>query len=334
MKKFLFESFCCILITAITIVGVISISFANQTNSTSEKSTTNEELVPLAISYLSQTDSKNSDSINSNSVTSDLPLSNSRTLSVSNKSGVDLTNADLTNAGLTNADLSNADLINSDEIQFGNDLRKILSRPPEIATDKIPHIGQPPQSVQPVIIKTTNYRNNNPDDQKVYNQTLILAQSTTDQLATRPDPPSGQSPDLSVIPSALINDSKAPSINSVPNVNQSSLSNHNRQSEVSNESKNNVTKNLPPLNSQIINRNDLASVVNGWLLVATIISIAALVYVVIIAADYHQRWMQTLTAQNDRYISADDYTNNGLNDIYESAERNRTGTDFFSYPAT
>ncbi|MDR2762718.1 MAG: hypothetical protein LBB88_08975, partial [Planctomycetaceae bacterium] len=73
-------------------------------------------------------------------------------------------------------------------------------------------------------------------------------------------------------------------------------------------------------------------VVNGWLLVATIVSIAALVYVAIIAFDYHQRWIQSLTAQNDRYFTTDESYN--LNELYESTEKNKFRTDFFSYPST
>lgn len=46
-----------------------------------------------------------------------------------------------------------------------------------------------------------------------------------------------------------------------------------------------------------------ASFVNGALLVATIISTMMLIYAVVIAFDYRQRWMQSLTLQNTRFSS-------------------------------
>ncbi|MDR0335474.1 MAG: hypothetical protein LBI18_00105 [Planctomycetaceae bacterium] len=46
--------------------------------------------------------------------------------------------------------------------------------------------------------------------------------------------------------------------------------------------------------------------VNGILLLATIISIAMLIYAVVIAFDYHQRWIQSLTAQNNRFSGSSD----------------------------
>ncbi len=40
---------------------------------------------------------------------------------------------------------------------------------------------------------------------------------------------------------------------------------------------------------------------NGFLLIATIVSTVGCVFFVILAFDYYQRWMQSLTAQNDRF---------------------------------
>jgi hypothetical protein len=46
--------------------------------------------------------------------------------------------------------------------------------------------------------------------------------------------------------------------------------------------------------------------VNGILLLATIVSVAMLIYAIVIAFDYHQRWIQSLTAQNNRFSSFPD----------------------------
>jgi hypothetical protein len=46
--------------------------------------------------------------------------------------------------------------------------------------------------------------------------------------------------------------------------------------------------------------------VNGILLLATIISVAMLIYAIVIAFDYHQRWIQSLTAQNNRFSGLSD----------------------------
>ena len=40
----------------------------------------------------------------------------------------------------------------------------------------------------------------------------------------------------------------------------------------------------------------------GVLMIATIVATFGLIYMVFIAYDYHQRWIHSLTAQNDRYI--------------------------------
>ncbi|MDR0610159.1 MAG: hypothetical protein LBG58_08625 [Planctomycetaceae bacterium] len=54
------------------------------------------------------------------------------------------------------------------------------------------------------------------------------------------------------------------------------------------------------------NEKNPAHSVNGVLLLATIVSIAMLIYTVVIAFDYHQRWMQSLTAQNRRFSGLSD----------------------------
>jgi hypothetical protein len=46
--------------------------------------------------------------------------------------------------------------------------------------------------------------------------------------------------------------------------------------------------------------------INGILLLATIVSMMMLIYTVVIAFDYHQRWMQSLTAQNNRFSGLPD----------------------------
>ncbi|MDR1289726.1 MAG: hypothetical protein LBK06_00845 [Planctomycetaceae bacterium] len=203
----------------------------------------------------------------------------------------------------------------ADETQLGNELREIFARKPEIATDKIPRANNHAESNPPI------YRNNNTAPLSEPTKEIVLAQSTPDPLATRPDPPEGTSPDLSAISATLTGDTNIEPANNPQNVppNPAPAA---QPAPPTNE-------NPKDTNSTIMNKNDLASVVNGWLLVATIVSVAALVYVSIIAVDYHQRWIQTLTAQNDRYFATDDLAYGGLADKYESADNRNFGTDFF-----
>jgi hypothetical protein len=57
---------------------------------------------------------------------------------------------------------------------------------------------------------------------------------------------------------------------------------------------------------------------NGSLLLVTIVSIMMLIYAVVMALDYRQRWMQSLLAQNNRFIGAfEDETGLGLSEDSE-----------------
>jgi len=49
------------------------------------------------------------------------------------------------------------------------------------------------------------------------------------------------------------------------------------------------------------NKEEAGTKVNGMLLVATVLLVMTLVFVVITAADYHHRWVQSLTTLNRRY---------------------------------
>ncbi|MDR2756765.1 MAG: hypothetical protein LBC20_13765 [Planctomycetaceae bacterium] len=46
--------------------------------------------------------------------------------------------------------------------------------------------------------------------------------------------------------------------------------------------------------------------INGILLLVTIVSVTMLIYAVVIAFDYHQRWIQSLTTQNNRFSGISD----------------------------
>ncbi|MDR2440134.1 MAG: PT domain-containing protein [Planctomycetaceae bacterium] len=46
--------------------------------------------------------------------------------------------------------------------------------------------------------------------------------------------------------------------------------------------------------------------INGILLLVTIVSVTMLIYAVVIAFDYHQRWIQSLTTQNNRFAGISD----------------------------
>ncbi|MDR1483929.1 MAG: hypothetical protein LBT09_03800 [Planctomycetaceae bacterium] len=304
MKKILFESVCNIFVLTITIAGTIIVGatlvFA-QTNNTVDKSATNEELVPLVHPPLLQVD------FVSSVADSALPREDSARLQKNSDSTSDLTN----------------------ELQVGNELRKILARKPEISAEKIPKQNHSYGDT------SRNFRNDNSDVADAVPQTIVLAQSAADPLASRPEPPQGRTVDLSAIPSALLNDPKTTNTNTNinPPANPQQTTNHAHTQNHFGDQQKDKTKNPPPTDEKFLNKNDLASVVNGWLLVATIVSVAALVYVAIIAVDYHQRWIQTLTAQNDRYFATDDLNYNNLTDTYDTTEKNRFGSDFFTHPA-
>jgi hypothetical protein len=322
MKKFLLECFCNIFIPAIILVDTVTV-FAQ-----SNIAVSNDELVPLNVS--SQADSK-----------SEVETVQLHDNSAQLRNNSDLSKSSYVAAGETKNNLgkladnvgeSKSDSTITDEIGLGTELRKILARKPEIPLDKIPTRNRTEVAADP----HSNYRNNNSKLADNTPPTVIRAQSNEDPLATRPEPPQGLVSDLSVIPPALLNDPKTTNSNSNINTPPVTYPNHTNTHHTQNhsdEQSKNVIRNPPPIDKPLIVNNDLATVVNGWLLVATIISVAALVYVAIIAVDYHQRWMQMLTAQNDRYFVPEDSAYNGLTDIYDSPEKSRLGTDFFTYPA-
>ncbi|MDR2643348.1 MAG: hypothetical protein LBC74_11210 [Planctomycetaceae bacterium] len=318
MKKFLFEPICSIFVPIMMIVGVVSV-FA-QSNINVNDSLINKELVPIWISHFSQADSV-------------LPYVDPELLSGEFKrfrKNSDLTESNFDSAIKPTNNYTGNSTIN-DEVQFGNELRKILAQKPEIPPEKIPTLNRTE------INHASNYRNNKSAISNDTPQEIVRAQSVEDPLVTRPEPPQGRSPDLSSIPTALLTDPNTDPKTVNPNINTTSpyhIHNSNSNETINPDNKQkNETKNQHPKNQPLLERNDLASVVNGWLLVATIVSVATLVYVAIIAVDYHQRWMQTLTAQNDRYFVAEDSAYNGLTDMYDAPEKNRFGTDFFTYPA-
>ncbi|MDR2168873.1 MAG: hypothetical protein LBP59_01875 [Planctomycetaceae bacterium] len=313
---------------AIIFVDITSINLlADQTNNLPSNMNVNinNELVPLEIPLLLQSDSPKlpelsepPDSLATKRITVKKPTNNNYL-----DPSID--------ANEISTDEISSDKISSDEIisgetQLGNELRKILARKPEITTEKL-HNPKPKQTPNN---QTQNYRNNNSEPQNT-NATIVLAQSNLDPLANRPDPPQGRSPDLTAIPQELLNDPKVTNTNQTQqqnNSNNSNNTNHNRLPETPDEQIN-VAKNHHAT-TPTFNNNDLTPAVNGWLLIATIVSVAALVYVAVIAVDYHQRWMQTLTAQNDRYFTTGDLNyNNRLNDQFDAAEKNHFGSDFF-----
>ncbi|MDR0522210.1 MAG: hypothetical protein LBH00_10205 [Planctomycetaceae bacterium] len=63
---------------------------------------------------------------------------------------------------------------------------------------------------------------------------------------------------------------------------------------------NNVPAPLPPAQTAAETKPD--PLMHGVLLVSTVITTIALIYMVFVAYDYRQRWVQSLTAQNDRYL--------------------------------
>jgi hypothetical protein len=311
MKNFLLNYCCNIFVLAITIVGT-SI-FAQSNNST-----INDELVPLV---------ENSNQVN---LGSDIGFEQLREDSAQTQKNSDSLKINF--AATENSTITDTEEI-TDEIQLGNELRKILARKPEIPTEKIKNRNQPEFTNN----HSLNYRNDNLTIADNTPTTVIRAQVTTnnDPLAGRPEPPQGSAP-ISSIPSTLLNDSQntdTTNTTSTPTIYPPNNTNTNQIQNTNNEPTNNTTKNPTATEKPIIVNNDLASVVNGWLLVITIISVAALVYVAIIAVDYHQRWMQILTAQNDHYFTPQDITYNNLTDTYNTSEKSHFGKDFFSYPS-
>jgi hypothetical protein len=305
MKNFLLNYCCNIFVLAITIVGTTSI-FAQSNNSA-----INDELVPLV------------ENPNQANLGSDVELGQLQEDSVLTQKNSDSLKTNI---------VSTEDSTITDEIQLGNELRKILARKPEIPAEKIKTRNQSEFTNN----QSLDYRNDNSTIADNTPPTVIRAQVTTnnDPLAGRPEPPQGSAP-ISAIPNALLADPQttdATNINSTPPI-YPNYTSTNQIQNTNNEPADNTTKNSTATEKPIIVNNDLASVVNGWLLVITIVSVAALVYVAIIAVDYHQRWMQILTAQNDHYFTPQDITYNNFTDTYNTSEKSRFGKDFFSHPS-
>ncbi|MDR1923683.1 MAG: hypothetical protein LBQ66_04845 [Planctomycetaceae bacterium] len=165
------------------------------------------------------------------------------------------------------------------------------------------------------INSNSNDKNNNniaadKTDTNQHNTDIIRTQSLSDPLAERPDPPTNLTPDLSSLPQALLTDKPSqPNSNSATNPHATHAKQPPHHIDQDDIHKNQNVQ-------QAIRNNDLVSVVNGWLLVVTIVSIVAMIYAVVVAVDYHQRWIQSLTLQNDRFaIDEPDYN---YKNIYES----------------
>ncbi|MDR1480465.1 MAG: hypothetical protein LBJ00_16150 [Planctomycetaceae bacterium] len=317
LKKYSIGIICGVFAMTTITVGVAAMPIlANPPNSNPENDLTpNDKFVPLWNSALLREDSESFNKernlvakpVDNSDNSIDNPVSNSVDNSVDNRSIAEPVKAVV------------------DDTQLGKELREILSRKPEIPAKKIPTKNK-------VVVNNNNNNSTNNNSERT-NDTqrdaaVVLAQSKDDPLAGRPDPPQGNSPNLSAIPSVLIDDPPAAATNTSPitptNNAAPQITHH-----PTNEPIKNSTTNPQPRTPTIINKNDFASVINGWLLVATIVSVAALVYVSIIAVDYHQRWMQSLTAQNDRYAAIDDLAYSGLHDQYDASDGRNFGTDFF-----
>jgi hypothetical protein len=118
-------------------------------------------------------------------------------------------------------------------------------------------------------------------------QSSGIASETKEILEERPAHPQGLA-DISTIDSKLIAE------------NEETLENNNTPTQI-------TENNSAAISEENKHKNEnQANGVNGVLLLATIISLAMLIYAVIIAFDYHQRWMQSLTTQNRRFSSLTD----------------------------
>jgi hypothetical protein len=67
-----------------------------------------------------------------------------------------------------------------------------------------------------------------------------------------------------------------------------------------------------PTQESKLNNGKQANGVNGVLLLVTIVSVSMLIYAVVIAFDYHQRWIQSLTTQNNRFSALPDMPDTGF----------------------
>lgn len=119
---------------------------------------------------------------------------------------------------------------------------------------------------------------------------MDLRGAMTEALNTRPQLPQGL-PSQSVIPEMLLNEPETASDVFPPLIDSNSSSN----SGTTNSGKGDELKGSVSTGS---------SRTNGVLLIATIVSIVITIYVLMLAFDYYQRWMQSLSARSDRYAGS------------------------------
>ncbi|MDR0705644.1 MAG: hypothetical protein LBF88_11730 [Planctomycetaceae bacterium] len=173
-----------------------------------------------------------------------------------------------------------------------------------VVEEPFPTITFPPlpeESEQILVQKPPQPSQNEPKQTSPVSST-IRGQSSgiageTEKILEEPLPyPQGRA-DISTIDPKLLDDNTAVN-GQTPEQNNTSTSATGNDSITTSQDKSDDNK----------SKNENQSGVNGILLLATIISIAMLIYTVVIAFDYHQRWMQSLTAQNRHFSSLSDDT--------------------------
>ncbi|MDR2115302.1 MAG: hypothetical protein LBP87_02865 [Planctomycetaceae bacterium] len=148
-----------------------------------------------------------------------------------------------------------------------------------------------------------NIEQNNEPKQTPPVFSTVLGQSSSfasevDKALNEPLPfPKGQVDASAIDPKLYENTAESTAENKeMPDTNESTSATENNSTVISKEiSEKNKSKNEKQANG-----------INGILLLVTIVSVAMLIYAIVIAFDYHQRWIQSLTTQNNRFSGLSD----------------------------
>jgi hypothetical protein len=169
----------------------------------------------------------------------------------------------------------------------------ITESPETVAEKPFPNITFPPlqeESERIVMLKPPQPSQSEPKQTSPVSSTIRGQSSGIDEVGKilmEPPPYPQGTVEVSAIDSKLLDNNSAGNGETLEKNDISTSATGNDSVVIAKDKEENKSKN-----------ENLSNGVNGVLLLATIISIAMLIYTVVIAFDYHQRWMQSLTAQN------------------------------------